>query len=686
MEHSTGGRAHVHITYARSKEANFPARAGHRSSLLGLPHELVSQIIRHVAPLGGRKAEHLRLVNRHISTVASPILFSSLIIPDKPLNELDELLSAIFDNRLGIRKAATSLKYELHAEAFTLPALAIAKLLNIERLSLHSSTGQEVPDVVQNALARLPRLSTLKLSNLSLNPRDPAPSWDSPELPLLGRCTSGVKHLILDRHVDGCGLYAVRTALANAFAFRRNEVEILEVYLNNAVLIYQHLNACRWKARHIVLEWSGGGDPRFFLLNEKIPYALLFAPHCFKRADSFSSAPPELKLRVEQTSLLSAPPRWAFRSVWLQSCSMEATSSGSTPQLDLPTSLLDLPNETLSQIARDVAPLGGRKVQHLRLVNRRLAAIAAPVLFTSILIPYRTRQNIAELNLAILGDDGTISKATTSIAYTFSGSGDNIRGRSAGIIVDAFSNLQRVSLSAGYSGSPFPQLFEKVLARLPQVSHLTLNGFNIPPSEDSTLLSRCAPGVKHLILRQIQNVGVLVAFGFPLGHCPIGVEILEVYNAGGGLRRTDWTRDIFLLMAACMDSLREITLEWDGGEGLTPGMASTVMPPLSSPAESLCLQGLETLFSPRGNTEGHAHTWSTVTVFLEWVAKSRLSHLSLPVNDDFFPHLRLNNLCMPHVRHLTLSTCPRESPAITPLERFSRERDLLTPVRFPVHP
>ncbi|KAK4699494.1 hypothetical protein P7C70_g6763, partial [Phenoliferia sp. Uapishka_3] len=230
-------------------------------SFLSLPSELITKIACEVAPLGGSKVGSLRLVNRQISAITSPILFSAISIPGKALNKIDELLASIFENDLGIREAATSISLEVSKDSrLSLPTAAVATLVNVTRASIAPLSGAiHLPTLVEKALSRLPKLAVLAISNVTVKV--------TPKNTLLERCAPRVTHLILS-NVFGDGLLCT-SAQAGKLTHPPNIVESIELYYRRSSSsrdIFLKLWACKSTVRHIVMEWTGQphNAPGFF--------------------------------------------------------------------------------------------------------------------------------------------------------------------------------------------------------------------------------------------------------------------------------------------------------------------------------------------------------------------------------------------------------------------------------------
>ncbi|KAK4698911.1 hypothetical protein P7C70_g7358, partial [Phenoliferia sp. Uapishka_3] len=228
--------------------------------LLDLPHELLTTIVREIAPLGGWKAQELRLVNRHLAAIATPIVFASLIIPDGEWSENDELFAALFVNRKGIREAATSLTYELYDDGESATgAAALEALPNLRRIHLSTSCEVTLPEVVRESLVRATRLHTLCLTDIRV---DAQPYGDGS---LLTACKDRVRHLILNR-TSGDGVFASEAQNdPDMIQPQPSNVEVLEVYnpegpdsIGSAETRYIVLTLYTYgrNARHITLEWN----------------------------------------------------------------------------------------------------------------------------------------------------------------------------------------------------------------------------------------------------------------------------------------------------------------------------------------------------------------------------------------------------------------------------------------------
>ncbi|KAK4699205.1 hypothetical protein P7C70_g7060, partial [Phenoliferia sp. Uapishka_3] len=222
-----------------------------RPFLLELPNELIAQIAWEVAPLGGGRVGNLRLVNSRICTIASPILFSSIQLTEATQRGYNSLESAIRNDQMGVRKAATSIRYDILAEK---PLPVLGALVNIERVSLTISPyGSSIPPVVRDSFFELPRLHVLALKGL----RIPANDCRT----FIEEYAPGVRHLILDG-VKGPGLFATsKDCEPGGQGFRcsdRVKVEVLEVFNEHWDVGYYitPLCACSRTVRRITINSS----------------------------------------------------------------------------------------------------------------------------------------------------------------------------------------------------------------------------------------------------------------------------------------------------------------------------------------------------------------------------------------------------------------------------------------------
>ncbi|KAK4699181.1 superoxide dismutase, Fe-Mn family, partial [Phenoliferia sp. Uapishka_3] len=333
------------------------------------------------------------------------------------------------------------------------------------------------------------------------------------------------------------------------------------------------------------------------------------------------------------------------------------------------SSLLDLPDELLTNIVQEVAPLGGWKAHNCRLVCRRLCVVATPVTFASIQIPTQHADPDDAFFACLLGNGHDIKACATSIAYHIL-PGDNRATPAAAI--KSLVNLRRVSLSSPFTSHhdrvELSDAVEHALTTLPHLDTLAISSVNVKlrPWEGGSLLARC-PRVRNLALEATNDDGVYsylrvgsgpVEFRFP----PNGVETLEIYHPGV-MTGSYQTRYIMNALYSCAKTVREIVLEWkdDADFNDVDGLSMN--------------DGLESLFNAEINPDGHLRTCAFMLTFLDWVGKSSLSQLSLPISTTFDLHPALLNLRMPNVHHLRLASCPR-----TP---YSEKPDLLNSTTYP---
>ncbi|KAK4701321.1 hypothetical protein P7C70_g4912, partial [Phenoliferia sp. Uapishka_3] len=336
--------------------------------------------------------------------------------------------------------------------------------------------------------------------------------------------------------------------------------------------------------------------------------------------------------------------------------------------------LLDLPDETLASIARAVAPLGGRKAQNLRLVNRRLSTIATPIFFASIAIPDQTSPEYDELFGSLFANRRGIKVAATSLAYRLSPDGKDFTP-AAGL--GFLANLQRLSLSAVHK-QELPTIIGEALVQLPQLHTLSLANLHISRKAYpiGTLLGRCRSQVEHLVLNRTAGDGV---FGHRekddttvyLPH--VAPQVLEVYNPQVAKGRLE-TRYIVFALFACCESARHIVLEWkeakaNVSDNLLLGRV------LSDNAKTLRIQGLKPLFDRHTYPAAHLATSEYMAKFLDWVGKSHLPQLYLPVSTSFEFDPAIFNFRMPNLKYLGLSTCGSAA--------YEEKPDLLNHETFP---
>ncbi|KAL8279666.1 hypothetical protein RQP46_007979 [Phenoliferia psychrophenolica] len=91
----------------------------------------------------------------------------------------------------------------------------------------------------------------------------------------------------------------------------------------------------------------------------------------------------------------------------------DASTASATPAAASPTNLLSLPTEILTQIASDVAPHGGAKAGHLRLVCKTLNAVARRTVLSSLRCNVNS-ESIAGLLRTILLDGSALNAIVTS--------------------------------------------------------------------------------------------------------------------------------------------------------------------------------------------------------------------------------------------------------------------------------
>ncbi|KAL8278660.1 hypothetical protein RQP46_008952 [Phenoliferia psychrophenolica] len=125
---------------------------------------------RGVAPNGGRKAANLRLASRHLDTVITPIVLSSIFLPSDPFN-LDSLMSVLADLAAPQRALITSVRYDVHDINFqrVLPLVVLKSLPNLKRLHLLGVTDY-IPSVRPETFSVLAQnvAVSLRLENIDL--------------------------------------------------------------------------------------------------------------------------------------------------------------------------------------------------------------------------------------------------------------------------------------------------------------------------------------------------------------------------------------------------------------------------------------------------------------------------------------------------------------------------------------
>ncbi|KAK4706099.1 hypothetical protein P7C70_g106, partial [Phenoliferia sp. Uapishka_3] len=231
------------------------------TNLLDLPDEILAIIVRAIAPSGGRKAHTMRLVNRHLSTIATPIFFASLQVPDSTSIAYDELLAAILTDRTAMYEPSSSIVYHLRGNTrHSLPAAAIESLINLRRVSLSAAPRAQLSDVIRRAIVSLPQLHTLSLAGFAVNTKSFA------EGSLLENCP-GLRRLIL-QNMSGDGVYASESEEKDSLriTIAASSLEALEVY-NPAVSAGEGetryaifaMFACRNSVREVELELEDAG-------------------------------------------------------------------------------------------------------------------------------------------------------------------------------------------------------------------------------------------------------------------------------------------------------------------------------------------------------------------------------------------------------------------------------------------
>ncbi|KAK4701122.1 hypothetical protein P7C70_g5115, partial [Phenoliferia sp. Uapishka_3] len=323
--------------------------------------------------------------------------------------------------------------------------------------------------------------------------------------------------------------------------------------------------------------------------------------------------------------------------------------------------LLDLPDEMLAKIMSGVAPLGGRKVHALRLVNRRLSTVASSVFFASVNIPRASLDDNDDLFALLLENRYNIRETATSITYSLHGNGLQSTPAAA---IKSLGNLSRVLLMGPPRGNAhdLPDVVQQALSSQPKLHTLSLANFWFPvgPHTEGTLLTRCGSQVRHLTLDNISGDGLYahMAQDPPELMClpENGVQVLEVYHPRE-LTGSGETRQILLALYTCRKSVREINLEWKEAAPTTADHYLPVIGLLSDSAKSLSIQGLLPLFNAQYGP-AHLTTSSYMSTFLGYIGKSPLPKLSLPVFKSFDVNSVLLTLRLPKIKYLSLSTSP----------------------------
>ncbi|KAL8292125.1 hypothetical protein RQP46_001591 [Phenoliferia psychrophenolica] len=191
------------------------------TSLLSLPVELLVKIARDVAPDGGRKAGHLRLVCRHLGCVVAHVTWAAIVLPTD-LDGLDEISDELTHNRRGNTSFITSVRYnkpefQLRSVVSALKALPSLRRLHLAGtdeydglfLPLHN-VGLFTP--LHNLLADWKSLDILQLDYVDLKSNLDLTSW-APNLSSLG--------------LVGCS--NIEVPFRGEFARKRNGVKRIQI-------------------------------------------------------------------------------------------------------------------------------------------------------------------------------------------------------------------------------------------------------------------------------------------------------------------------------------------------------------------------------------------------------------------------------------------------------------------------
>ncbi|KAK4702794.1 hypothetical protein P7C70_g3428, partial [Phenoliferia sp. Uapishka_3] len=330
--------------------------------------------------------------------------------------------------------------------------------------------------------------------------------------------------------------------------------------------------------------------------------------------------------------------------------------------------LLDLPNEILASIVREVAPLGGRKAQNVRLVNHHLSTVATPIFFASISIPKQSSDEYDQFLASLLTNRHNINKTARSLAYHLH---LDKHAAPAGII-ESLGDLERVSLLASSDDSSLPTVLDEALAGQSQLHTLSLSRFqiDIQPYPAVPLLERCKLALRHLILDRMSGDGVIgkraeaTSTSITLSKGRSSVKVLEVYNPTAGIGDGE-TRYVVMAIYAFRHSVLDIVIEWNeattnvGDNLLVNGLLTNV-------TNSVRIQGLASLFDSQLNPTTHTSTSAYVVTLLNSMGVSRLPKLSLPITKSFNVNLAFGSLEMPKLQYLSFSTCPRTVYAAKP--------------------
>lgn len=145
-----------------------PADAPNATGLLSLPNELLAEIGRHVAPLGGRKAGALRLTCRRLGKAIEPVVWSSIAF-SADIYALDPLLYFIQIESPRHATLVTSLRYHITSRRLDSPIVALKSLTNLKRLHVHGDvTRPQLGESIRLATSRMRRLKVLEFETLDL--------------------------------------------------------------------------------------------------------------------------------------------------------------------------------------------------------------------------------------------------------------------------------------------------------------------------------------------------------------------------------------------------------------------------------------------------------------------------------------------------------------------------------------
>ncbi|KAM0748131.1 hypothetical protein T439DRAFT_328117 [Meredithblackwellia eburnea MCA 4105] len=228
--------------------------------------------------------------------------------------------------------------------------------------------------------------------------------------------------------------------------------------------------------------------------------------------------------------------------------------TSSLPPSRTPRTLLSFPDELIIQISHAIAPNGGKKVANLRLVHRRFAELALPVLLSALVIP--RSQEIHESRLASIGR-GSKRFMVKEVNYCIPIQRQELSTFALARLV----NLTRLHISH-YSPASLPTVVGEVIKDFPQLKILHFT--NVQLSLSTIDFSILAPTVNHLILEGTwgQPTFFFVPFQFRSEERKSPIRILD-------LRATESTPVTAFWMAidATFASLQTVSVSWRQAPG-----------------------------------------------------------------------------------------------------------------------